>query len=98
MMTESDKERFNNRLCVGNLLVSADVYVTPGMTESAAEVELIVPNDDYQKAMDLYDRICQFALLHGEDLQGLFQTDITICHVSCVILKHLRKNLKMRRS
>lgn len=36
MMTESDKERFNNRLCVGNLLVSADVYVTPGMTESAA--------------------------------------------------------------
>ena len=33
MMTESDKERFNNRLCVGNLLVSADVYVTPGMTE-----------------------------------------------------------------
>lgn len=75
MMTESDKERFNKRVCVGQLLVSADVYVTPVMTESAAEVELIVPDEDYQKAMDLYDRICQFVLLHGEDLQGLFQTD-----------------------
>ncbi|ELP6174290.1 hypothetical protein QTR19_004388 [Salmonella enterica] len=75
MMTESDKERFNKRVCVGQLLVSADVYVTPVMTESAAEVELIIPDKDYQKAMDLYDRICQFVLLHGEDLQGLFQTD-----------------------
>ncbi|EMA5188354.1 hypothetical protein U3D69_004748 [Salmonella enterica] len=75
MMTESDKERFNKRVCVGQLLVSADVYVTPVMTESAAEVELIIPDEDYQKAMDLYDRICQFVLLHGEDLQGLFQTD-----------------------
>ena len=75
MMTESDKERFNNRVCVGQVIISADVYVTPVMTESAAEVELIVPNEDYQKVMDLYDRICQFALLHGEDLQGLFQTD-----------------------
>ena len=84
MMTESDKERFNNRLCVGNLLVSADVYITPGMTESAAEVKLIVPNDDYQKAMDLYDRICQFALLHGEDLQGLFQTD-RYYYMSCFV-------------
>ncbi|WOI84404.1 hypothetical protein [Citrobacter braakii] len=60
MMTESDKERFNNRICVGHVLVSADVYVTQSMTESAAEVELIVPNDDYKNLMDLYDRICQF--------------------------------------
>ncbi|MCL5500250.1 hypothetical protein [Escherichia coli] len=82
MMTESDKERFNNRVCVGQVIISADVYVTPVMTESAAEVELIVPNEDYQKVMDLYDRICQFALLHGEDLQGLFQTD-RYYYISC---------------
>lgn len=84
MMTESDKERFNKRVCVGQLLVSADVYVTPVMTESAAEVELIVPDEDYQKAMDLYDRICQFVLLHGEDLQGLFQTS-RYYYMSCFV-------------
>lgn len=84
MMTESEKERFNKRVCVGNLLVSADVYVTPGMTESAAEVELTIPDDDYQNEMDLYDRICQFALLHGEDLQGLFQTD-RYYYMSCFV-------------
>lgn len=84
MMTESDKERFNNRICVGHVLVSADIYVTPVMTESAAEVELILPDEDYQKKMDLYDRICQFALLHGEDLQGLFQTDRYL-YMSCFV-------------
>lgn len=84
MMTESDKERFNERICIGHVLVSADIYVTPVMTESAAEVELTVPNDDYQKAMDLYDRICQFALLHGEDLQGLFQTS-RYYYMSCFV-------------
>ncbi|EEH4986614.1 hypothetical protein I5420_22505 [Citrobacter koseri] len=84
MMTKSDKERFNNRICVGHVLVSADIYVTPVMTESAAEVELTVPNDDYQKAMDLYDRICQFALLHGEDLQGLFKNS-RYYYMSCFV-------------
>lgn len=83
-MNNSDLERFNKRICVGEVLVSADIYVTPVMTESAAEVELIVPNDDYQKEMDLYDRICQFALLHGEDLQGLFQTD-RYYYISCFV-------------
>lgn len=34
--------------------------------------------------MDLYDRICQFALLHGEDLQGLFQTD-RYYYMSCFV-------------
>ena len=38
MMTESDKERFNKRICVGHVLVSADIYVTPSMTESAADI------------------------------------------------------------
>lgn len=84
MMTESDKERFNNRICIGQVLVSADVYVTSVMTESAAEVEITVPDENYQKVMDLYDRICQFALLHGEDLQGLFQTD-RYYYMSCFV-------------
>lgn len=83
-MNESDKERFNNRICVGHVLISANVYITPIMTERAAEVELTVPDDDYQKAMDLYDRICQFALLHGEDLQGLFQTS-RYYYMSCFV-------------
>ncbi|QZN96698.1 hypothetical protein [Symbiopectobacterium purcellii] len=84
MMTESDKERFNNRVCVGQVIISSDVYVTPVMSESAAEVEITVPNENYQKVMDLYDRICQFALLHGEDLQGLFQTD-SYYYMSCFV-------------
>ncbi|EEZ6060052.1 hypothetical protein DCO30_003837 [Escherichia coli O1] len=84
MMTESDKDRFNNRVCVGQVIISADVYVTPVMTESAAEVEITVPDENYQKVMDLYDRICQFALLHGEDLQGLFQTD-RYYYMSCFV-------------
>lgn len=84
MMTEFDKERFNNRICIGQVLVSADVYVTPDMTESAAEVELIVPDEDYQKEMILYDRICQFSLVHGENLQSLFQTE-RYQYISCFI-------------
>ncbi|ARF52089.1 hypothetical protein [Pantoea stewartii] len=84
MMTESDKERFNNRICIGQVLVSADVYITSVMTESAAEVEITVPDENYQKVMDLYDRICQFALLHGEDFQGLFQTD-RYYYMSCFV-------------
>lgn len=84
MMTESEKELFDRRICVGHVLVSANIYVTPVMTESAAEVKLIVPNENYQKVMDLYDRICQFSLLHGEDLQGLFQTD-RYCYMSCFV-------------
>lgn len=84
MMTESEKELFNKRVCAGHVLVSADVYIAPLMTESAAEVELTVPNDDHQKVMDLYDRICQFTLLHGEDLQELFQTNKYI-YMSCFV-------------
>ena len=83
-MTESDKELFNKRICVGHVLVSADIYTTPVMTESAAEVELTVPDDDNQKVMGLYDRICQFTLLHGEDLQELFQTTRYI-YMSCFV-------------
>ncbi|MHB9331378.1 hypothetical protein ACP3S7_28165 [Phytobacter ursingii] len=89
MMIESDKERFNKRICVGHVLVSADVYLKPGISESAAKVELIVPDEDYQKVMDLYDRICQFTLLHGEDLQGLFKTE-RYYYITCFV-RHTEK-------
>ncbi|WP_042958396.1 hypothetical protein [Erwinia tasmaniensis] len=62
MMTESDKERFNNRICVDKLLISADVYVTPSMTVSAAEVELTVPDSDYQATQNLSDVKISFPL------------------------------------
>lgn len=39
MMTESDKERFNKRLCVGHVLVSADIYVTIRMAGKGANDE-----------------------------------------------------------
>ncbi|CAI1172044.1 hypothetical protein [Serratia entomophila] len=84
MMTEADKERFNMRVCVGELLVSADFYVNPVMTESAAEVKIVVPDSDYQTTLDLYDRLCQYALMHGEDLQSLFQTE-KYKYISCFI-------------
>lgn len=84
MMTESDKERFNNRLCIGHALISADVYVSPCITESAAQINLTAANDDCQNATSLYNRICNFVLLHGEDLQSLFQTD-EYCYMSFFI-------------
>lgn len=37
-MNKSEKERFNNRVCVGQVRISADVYINSGMSESAAEV------------------------------------------------------------
>ena len=37
-MNNSEKERFNNRVCVGQVRISADVYKNSGMSESAAEV------------------------------------------------------------
>ncbi|WP_459496811.1 hypothetical protein [Erwinia amylovora] len=83
-MNESEKKRFNDRVCVGQVRISADVYITSGMSESAAEVEIKVPNEDYQKELELYERICDFALLHGEDLQGLFQTR-SYYYMSCFI-------------
>lgn len=84
MMTESEKELFNKRICVGHVLISADIYVTPVMTESAAEVGLIVPDDYYQKDLELYERLCNYVVLHSEDLQELFQTDKYI-YMSCFV-------------
>lgn len=84
MLNEIEKERFNNKMCACQVHISADIFVSPLVTERAAEVELTVPDDDYQKEMALYDRICQFALLYGEDLKGLFQND-TYQYISCFI-------------
>lgn len=83
-MTESDKERFSMRVCVDEVRISADVYIDSGETESAAELELIVPDKDYQVVKNLYDHLCQFALIYGENLQGLFQTD-RYNYMSCFI-------------
>lgn len=83
-MNNSEKERFNNRVCVGQVRISADVYINSGMSESAAEVEIKVPDEDYQEKLDLYDRLCQFALLHGEHLQELFQTS-SYYYISCFV-------------
>lgn len=74
-MNELDKKRFNMRI-VGEVLVSADIYIGTVTTTSAAEINITEP--------DLYDRICQYAFLHGEDLQGLFQTD-KYQYMSCFI-------------
>lgn len=83
-MTESEKELFSKRLYVRQVLISADFFVTPVMTESAAVVDIIVPDSEYRILLELYNRICQFSLLHGEDLQELFQTNKYI-YMSCFI-------------
>lgn len=83
VMRKTDQQRFHNRI-KGELLISADIYINSSTTESASEVNLIVPDENYQKEMDLYNRICQFALLHGEDLQGLFQTE-RYKYMSCFV-------------
>ncbi len=64
--------------------VSADIFVSSLMTESAAEVDIVVPDSDYRSLQNLYDRLCQYAVMHGEDLQELFQTD-SYQYMSCFI-------------
>lgn len=70
-----DRKRFDMRI-VGEVLVSADIYIGKASTASAAEVNITEPA--------LYDRISQYALLYGKDLQGLFQTD-RYQYMSCFI-------------
>ncbi|MGO4746760.1 hypothetical protein [Serratia quinivorans] len=82
-MNNTDVERFNTRI-FGQALVSADIYIDSSVTGSAAEVEVIVPDDDYQNELDLYERLCKFAVLHGADLQGLFQND-RYYYISCFV-------------
>lgn len=84
MFNEIEKERFNNRVSVREVRVSADIFVSSLMTESAAEVDIVVPDSDYRSLQNLYDRLCQYAVMHGEDLQELFQTD-SYQYMSCFI-------------
>ncbi|HAW0459864.1 TPA: hypothetical protein JLS11_004455 [Escherichia coli] len=64
MMTKYDKERFNKRIS-GEVQISADIRINDFMTESATYITITEPS--------LYKRICQYALQHGEDLQGMFK-------------------------
>ena len=84
MFNEIEKERFNNRVSVREVRVSADIFVSSLMTESAAEVDIVVPDSDYRSLQNLYHRLCQYAVMHGEDLQELFQTD-SYQYMSCFI-------------
>lgn len=84
MLNEIEKERFNNKVCAKEVRISADIFVSSLMTESAAEVDIVVPDTESQVLLDLYVRICKFALIHGEDLQELFQTSKYV-YMSCVI-------------
>ncbi|EOV3765866.1 hypothetical protein ACOPX4_003601 [Escherichia coli] len=57
MFNEIEKERFNNRVSVREVRVSADIFVSSLMTESAAEVDIVVPDSDYRSLQNLYDRL-----------------------------------------
>ncbi|WP_323086498.1 hypothetical protein [Providencia alcalifaciens] len=70
-----DTEYFNSRI-LGGVLVSADIFTSPCVSESAAEVIISDP--------DLYEKICHYAFLNGEDLQSLFQDD-EYTYMSCFI-------------
>lgn len=55
-MNNSEKERFNNRVCVGQVRISADVYINSGMSESAAEVMHSKMNLISMKFLSLYSK------------------------------------------
>jgi glycerol-3-phosphate dehydrogenase len=59
MLNEIEKERFNNKVCA-KVRISADIFVSSLMTESAAEVDIVVPDTESQVLLDLYVRICKF--------------------------------------
>lgn len=69
MMTKHDKERFNKRIG-GEVQISADIHVSDFMTEGAAYVTITESTES-----SLYERVCQYALQHGEDLQGMFKNE-----------------------
>ncbi|HCA3439632.1 TPA: hypothetical protein MO340_004194 [Salmonella enterica subsp. salamae serovar 35:g,m,s,t:-] len=75
MLNNNEKMRFEQRI-KGELLVSADVYISMNVSESAVELRITEPA--------LYERISQYAERYGEDLQGLFQTK-KYQYMSCFI-------------
>ncbi|MBE4946841.1 MULTISPECIES: hypothetical protein [unclassified Enterobacter cloacae complex] len=84
MFNQIESERFDKRVCVKEVRVSADIFASSLMTESAAEVDILVPDYECQVLLDLYERLCQFSFRHGEDLQQLFQTDKYV-YMTCFI-------------
>jgi hypothetical protein len=84
MMNELEKERFENKVCVGEILISSDAYSYPQISHSAAEIKLIVPEENYDAPLDLYYRLCHFSKIHGKDLQDSFHTD-QYYYMSCFI-------------
>ncbi|HCP1382367.1 TPA: hypothetical protein OCX34_004586 [Escherichia coli] len=78
MMTKHDKERFNKRIG-GEVQISADIPVSDFMTEGAAYVTITESTES-----SLYERVCQYALQHGEDLQGMFK-DEKYEYMSCFV-------------
>lgn len=88
MMTKNDKERFNKRIS-GEVQISADIRVSDLMTEGAAYVTIT--------ESPLYERVCQYALQHGEDLQGcLRMKNMNICPVLFVMWLHSEVILKAK--
>lgn len=78
MMTKHDKERFNKRIG-GEVQISADIRVSDFMTEGAAYVTITESTES-----SLYERVCQYAVQHGEDLQGMFK-DEKYEYMSCFV-------------
>lgn len=70
-----DTEYFNTRI-LGGVLVSADIFTSPCVAESAVEVTI--------SDCHLCKKISQYAFLHGEDLQSLFK-DNEYTYMSCFI-------------
>lgn len=75
MMTESDKERFNMRIG-GEVIIWDYLKNENGTADIGADVKVI--------ESFLYDRISQYAFLHGEDLQGMFKNE-RYEYMSCFI-------------
>lgn len=75
MMSEYDKERFNMRI-VGEVLVWDYLKNDNDTADIGADIKIT--------ESPLHDRISQYALLHGEDLQGMFK-DEKYEYMSCFI-------------
>ncbi|CAI1205999.1 Uncharacterised protein [Serratia ficaria] len=75
MISESDKARFNTRIG-GEVLVWDYLDNNEGIVQIGADVEITESS--------LCERLSEYALLHGEDLQGMFK-DEKYEYMSCFI-------------
>ncbi|QBY46422.1 hypothetical protein QE197_22815 (plasmid) [Arsenophonus nasoniae] len=72
---KSDKERFNTR--IGREVILWD-YLKTDKVIADIGIDITI------KDPDLYDRISNYVLLHGEDLQGMFKNEKYL-YMSCFI-------------